>query len=406
MSAARTERAGPVTAMEPAERRTLLATLGFMSFASVYAHVVVIPVLVVIGGEFGISPGAAGLLVAGFAVPGIVIPVIAGPYSDRFGRKIFLTGGSALMGIATLGSAVAGSFELIVLTRALAGIGASLTFPNVNATIGDTFPYRERGKAISTVIAMNTLATIAGIPIAGIVAEATSWRVSVALVGTLALVASLALLWLLPNARPHGDERRARALYKRVVTDVSALGAISSSFMGALFWFTWGTFLVLFFQSTFALSVGQASTVALTLELGTLVGSQVGGRLGDRIGHKPIVAGGIVIAGALLLALTNVPMSLAVAAALNLVLSAVIGARFATNIALLTEQVPEARGTLLSISSSVVSVGIVVGASIGGVLVDGPGFGALGVFCAAVALVSGAIVVAFVTEEPIGLETI
>lgn len=399
---------GPVAApaLQPHERRTLLGTLGFLSFASVYAHVVVIPVLVVIGGEFGISPGGAGLLVAGFAVPGIVIPVMAGPYSDRFGRKIFLTGGAALMGLATLGSAIAGSFELIVLTRALAGIGASLTFPNVNAAIGDTFPYRERGKAFSSVIAMNTFATIAGIPLAGILAEATSWRISVALVGLLAVTAALGLVRFLPGGRPAGERQRARVLYGRVLTHRSALAAISSSFMGALFWFAWGTFLVLFFQRTFGLSVGQASTVALTLGLGTLIGSQVGGRLGDRIGHKPVVAGGIVLAGLLLLVLTNAPLPLALAAALNLLLSAVIGARFATNIALLTEQVPEARGTLLALSASVVSVGIVVGASIGGILVDGPGFGALGVFCASVALVSGAIVLAFVTEEPMDLETI
>lgn len=390
-------------ALDPAERRTLLGTLGFLSFASVYAHVVMIPVLVVIGGEFGITPGAAGVLVASFAIPGIVIPVIAGPFSDRYGRKLFLTGGAALMGLATLGSALSGTFEEVMLTRAIAGIGASLTFPNVNAAIGDTFPYRERGKAFSTVIAMNTFATIAGIPLAGIVAEATSWRISVAIVGALAVMASLGLIRFLPGGRPGGEPRRARALFGRVLTDRSALAAISSSFMGALFWFTWGTFLVLFFERTFDLSLGQASTVALTLGLGTLVGSQVGGRLGDRIGHKPVVAGGIVGAGLLLLVLTNLPLPLAFAAALNLLLSAVIGARFTTNIALLTEQIPEARGTLLAISSSVVSVGIVAGASIGGILVDGPGFGALGIFCATVALISGGIVAAFVTEERIDL---
>lgn len=332
-------------------------------------------------------------------MPGIVIPLIAGPYSDRLGRRFFLAGGSALMGVATLGTALAGSFEMIIATRALAGVGASLTFPNVNAAIGDTFPYRERGKAISTVIAMNTFASIAGIPLAGVIAEATSWRISVLLVGVLAIAAAAAVLRLLPAAAPIVDPQRARALYLRVLTHRSALAALSSSFMGGLFWFTWGTFLVLFFQRTFDLSVGQASTVAITLGLGTIVGSQVGGRLGDRIGHKPIVAGGILVAGVLLLVLTNVPLALPAAAGLNLLLSAVIGARFATNIALLTEQIPQARGTLLAVSSSVISVAIVAGASIGGILVDGPGFWALGIFCAAVALVSGIVVMLFVTEE-------
>ena len=61
---------------------------------------------------------------------------------------------------------------------------------------------------------------------------------------------------------------------------------------------------------------------------------------------------------------------------------------------------------MLALSSSVVSVGIVAGAAIGGILVDGFGFGAVGLFCGAVAVIASAIVVAFVTEEPMDLETI
>lgn len=392
--------------MTPRERRTLLGVLGFLTFASVYANVVIVPVLVQIAGEFHTTTGQAGLVAAAYGVPGIVIAVVAGPYSDRLGRKVFLVFGSLVMGIGTLLSAVAPTFELLVLTRALAGVGASVIFPNVNATIGDLFAYRERGRAISTVIAMNTMASIIGLPVAGIVAEATSWRVSVAIVGLLAVTAATVLFRLLPDRRPEADPGRARTLYWQILSNRSAVAAIVSSLMGALFWFTWATFFIVFFQQTYDLSLGTASTVGLTMGVGVLIGSQVGGRLGDRIGHKWIIAGSTVISAALLVLQTNVPMPLAVAAALNLALSAVIGARFATNNALLSEQVPDARGTMFAVSASVVSVGMVAGAAIGGILVDGFGFGAVGLFCGAVAVIASAIVVAFVTEEPMDLETI
>jgi predicted MFS family arabinose efflux permease len=97
--------------------------------------------------------------------------------------------------------------------------------------------------------------------------------------------------------------------------------------------------------------------------------------------------------------LTNAPVGLLQAAGLNLTLSAVIGARFTTNSALLTEQVPEARGTMLAMSSSLVSVGMVAGAAVGGVLIDGLGFWALGAFCGVVAALSAGIVILFVTER-------
>lgn len=390
--------------MNPAERRGLLFVLGFLAFSAVYNGLVMSPVLEQMAREFGITTGTAGLVVAAYGAPGIAVALIAGPYSDRIGRKPFLVIGPLVMGISTIASAVAPTFALIVAARIASGVGASVLFPNVNATVADIYPFRERGKAVATVIGLNTMASVVGVPVAGIVAEATSWRVSVALVGVLAIVASGVLFLRMPNAQGTNRESRVRALYALILRDRSAVAAIISSMLGALFWFTWATYIVVYFQRTFFLSEGLASTVALTQGLGVLVGSQIGGRLGDRVGHRRIVAGAIVITGFLLLLQTNLPLPLFATAALNLLLSAVIGARFATNNVLMTEQVPEARGTMLALSASVQSLAIVLGASVGGLLVDGPGFWLLGVFCFVVAVLAALIVLRFVREEPIDLE--
>jgi predicted MFS family arabinose efflux permease len=390
--------------LSAAQRQALLLTLGFLAFAAVYNGLVMSPVLEQMAREFGITTGTAGSVVAAYGAPGIAVALLAGPYSDRIGRKPFLVVGPLVMGISTLAAAIAPTFGLIIAARIASGVGASVLFPNINATIADTFPFRERGRAIATAIGMNTMASVVGVPIAGIVAEATSWRVSVALVGALAIAAAIVLFVRMPNAQGTNRESKVRALYALILRDRSAVAAVASSFLGALFWFTWATYLVVYFQRTFGLSEGPASTVALTLGLGVLIGSQIGGRLGDRRGHRRIVAGSVVISGFLLLVQTNVPLPLAATAALNLLLSAVIGARFATNNALMSEQVPEARGTMLALSAAVASVAIVVGALVGGLLVDGPGFGLLGVFCFTVAAASAAIVLRFVREEPIDLE--
>ena len=111
-----------------------------------------------------------------------------------------------------------------------------------------------------------------------------------------------------------------------------------------------------------------------------------------------------MVSAVLLLLLTNTSLPLAAGAALNLVLSAVIGARFATNQTLMTEQMPRARGTLLALSSSTIGLAIVLAASIGGVLIDTFGFRAVGIFCFTAAMTSALIVVVFVREEPVDLE--
>jgi len=386
------------------ERRLLLGVLGFLTFCSVYANIVISPVITQLAAEFGVTTGTAGLVAAAYGAPGILIAVLSGPYSDRFGRKRFLVGGAMIMGVFTLLGSFVSSFGLLLILRAIAGAGASVIFPNVNATLGDNFAYRERGRAISTVIAFNTMASVIGIPVAGIVAEATSWRISLALVGVLAICAAVLLLFQLRPAQVHVSETRVLELYRTILRNRSAVAAVISSLLGGLYWFTWATYLVVFFQERFGLTEGTASTYALTMGLGVFIGSQVGGRIGDRIGHRPVVASAIVVSGALLLLQTNVLLPLLVTSALNLVLSAVIGARFATNSTLLTEQVPEARGTLLALSGATGSIAIVGGASIGGLLIDLYGFWALGVFCMCAALLSSVIVLRFVREEPIDLE--
>ena len=390
--------------MSQSERRRLLGLLGFLSFNAVYVGVVMAPVLTQIAAEFNITTGTAGLVVAAYGVPGIAVAVLTGPYSDRFGRKRFLVTGSLIMGVFTLLSAFATSFAVLVAMRVLAGIGGSVIFPNTTATVGDNFAYRDRGAAMGTVIGLNTMAAVIGVPLAGILAEATTWRVSVGLVGVLSIGAALLLLWKLRPAQTPLSEQGIRAMYHAIVTNRSALGAIASSFLGGLYWFTWGTYVVVFFEVAFGLSQGVASTFALTQGLGVLFGSQLGGRLGTRIGHKKIVAGSVLTSGTLLLLLTNLGLSLPAAALLNLLVSAVIGARFASNTTLLTEQVPEARGTLLAVSASVTSGSLVVGAAVGGLLIDGLGLWALGVFCFVAAILAAVVVTLFVREEPIDLE--
>ena len=380
-------------------RGTLLATLGFLSFASVYTNVVVSPVLIEVGRDFDVSTGTAGLLVAGYGLPGILVALLAGPLSDRRGRKPFLFWGTVVMAVATACGALMPSFAALLVTRLVAGVGSSVIFPNSNATVGDVFPYRERGRAMSTIIGANTMATIVGVPLAGLLADSITWRASLVLVGALGLAAALLIWRLLPPAAPTATRTGAVALLAQIARDASARGAIASSLLGAVFWFTWATYLVAFFQEEFALSASLASLVALTSGLGVLVGSQLGGRLGDHIGHRPVVGWSIAIAGALLLLETNLAIGLAAASLLNLLLATASGARFATNTAMLSELAPNARGTMMAVNSSIVSVGIVLGTTIGGVLIDAAGFGALGAMSFLAALTSALVVWRFVTER-------
>lgn len=381
-------------------RATLLASLGFLSFAAVYNHLIVSPVLVDIARDLGVTVGTAGLLVTAYGLPGIVVGILAGPLSDRYGRKPFLVGGTAVMSGLTVLGAIAPGFAHLLLTRVGAGMGASVTYPNVNALIADTFPYSERGRAMSTVIAMNSVATIVGVPLAGLIASLTSWRVSFALVGVLGLAAALVMARSTRMEASHAPSVvGTRELLSGVLGDRSVRGAIASSLLGSLFWFSWITYVVAFFVERYGLPTATASLIILVTGVGIVAGSQIGGRMGDRLGHKSVVGWTIAVGGVLMLLETVVVHDLVLAVVLALAIAVLGGARFATNTTLISELAPNARGTVFAINSTIVSIGIVVGTSVGGILVDTYGYEGLGVMAATAGFVSALVVWKYVTER-------
>jgi len=381
--------------------RTVIGILAFVSFTFVYNNVVLAPILLEIAVDLRTTAGAAGLLILAYAAPSVLTAHVLGFYSDRsVSRRPYLIGGSLVMGVGTLAGAVAPSFELLIATRAMSGLGVAMVMPNLNAALSDAFSYRDRGRAVGHTISAQTLATIGGIPVAGLVADLFSWRGSLAIVGVLTLSSTFILARYLPADTPRPEMAPASAIYRTLLTNRSAVASIVSAFLGAAFWFTWAAYFVAFFQLTYGLATSVASLLAAGAGgLGILIGSNIGGRLGDRVGHKRVLASALAIAGLLVIGLTNWPMGLVAAVLMNLLVCAASGARMPTNSAMLGEQVPAARATMFGLTWAAISVGVVFGTGSAGYLIDSRGFGALGLVAGTAALLSGLLVATLVREE-------
>ncbi len=73
----------------------------------------------------------------------------AGAIGDRFGRKLALMGGLAVFAGGSLIGALADTSNAVILSRAVAGIGAAFVMPATLSLITAIFPPLERGKAIA-----------------------------------------------------------------------------------------------------------------------------------------------------------------------------------------------------------------------------------------------------------------
>jgi EmrB/QacA subfamily drug resistance transporter len=74
----------------------------------------------------------------------------AGSLGDRFGRRRALSAGLLIFGAGSVASALAGSAEQLIVTRALMGIGGALIMPATLSIISNVFTVpAERGRAIA-----------------------------------------------------------------------------------------------------------------------------------------------------------------------------------------------------------------------------------------------------------------
>jgi EmrB/QacA subfamily drug resistance transporter len=102
--------------------------------------------------------------------------LLGGAAADRFGRRrIFLTG-ITIFAVASVGCGLAPHVSILILARAVQGLGAALLIPCSLALIGAAYDEKERGAAIGIWSAASAIAVGGGPLLGGWLVDHTSWR--------------------------------------------------------------------------------------------------------------------------------------------------------------------------------------------------------------------------------------
>jgi EmrB/QacA subfamily drug resistance transporter len=125
------------------------------------------------------------------------LTLLGGAAGDRFGLRRTFGAGIALFTLASFACALAPTPILLVVARAIQGIGAAFMVPGSLAIIAKAYPKEIRGQAIGIWAAASSITSVAGPVIGGLMLTALgdwSWRLVFAINLPLGLGA-LALLW-------------------------------------------------------------------------------------------------------------------------------------------------------------------------------------------------------------------
>lgn len=149
-----------MTSLSVTTRTALIAALGgfLMGFdASVISGVVGFIEL-----EFSLNKIELGWSVASLALAATFAMLVAGPLSDRFGRKPVLRVAAVLFAISALASAIAPNFPSLVIARIIGGLGVGAALIIAPMYIAEIAPAASRGRMVS----INQLNIVIGISVA------------------------------------------------------------------------------------------------------------------------------------------------------------------------------------------------------------------------------------------------
>jgi YNFM family putative membrane transporter len=159
------------------------------------------PLMPVFSREFGVSAAASAL---SLSLPSGVLAVamlFAGAVSDAWGRKEIMTASLACSALLVLGTAMAPNWHSFLVLRALLGITLA-GLPAVGMTyLSEEVHPESIGLGMGLYIGGNAAGGLGGRLIAGVLADFFGWRVGVATVGVIGMVAGAVFLRSLPPSR-------------------------------------------------------------------------------------------------------------------------------------------------------------------------------------------------------------
>ncbi|PZQ48173.1 MAG: 3-(3-hydroxy-phenyl)propionate transporter MhpT [Rhodovulum sulfidophilum] len=320
---------------------------------------------------FGLEPAQMGVFFSA-ATFGLIFGALAGGViADRWGRRAGLALALVAFGIFSLGTALAGTFEHLVVMRFLTGVGLGGALPNLVSIAAESTTPERRGRAVAIMYA--------GVPIGGAIASLVAmmglhedWQSIFVVGGILPLLLVVPLYRMLPPLRVTHDAAVPTSRWQALFAPGSTMTTLL--LWGGFFFGLLVVYLLLNWLPQLIVSLGfersQASLVQIAFNLGGAVGSVIGGRLLD--GERPATstAGCFAALIAALLILSVIPggsMGAALAA------GALVGGTILCAQALLYGVAPqcypaEVRGTGVGLAVAIGRFGSIAGPLFAGAL--------------------------------------
>ncbi|MEV4666395.1 multidrug effflux MFS transporter [Microbacterium sp. LWO12-1.2] len=316
-----------------------------------------LPALPALTGELGASTSIAQLTVTACLIGLAVGQLVAGPVSDRHGRRGVLLFGIVAYIATSLLCAISPTVELLILARFVQGLAGGVGIVIAQAAGRDVYTGTALIRFYGRLTVIGGFAAIVGPLLGGLLSSVTDWRglfVFLAAIGALILTVTLLVFreTLPAGDRAAGGFGRTVQDFRTLLSDRVFLGAIlNQGFLyAALFAYLAGATFVL--QDIYGLSpLGYALAFGAN-SAGFMVCGYLAGRVSERVSVRGTLAVGIATsllgaAGLLAAGITTMPLAVVLVSLFLLSSGVAISSPPATTLALVGY--PQIAGTASSL---------------------------------------------------------
>jgi predicted MFS family arabinose efflux permease len=340
------------------------------AFALVTTEFLPVGLLPAIAAELGVTEGVAGMLVT---VPGIVAALAAVLVTVGVGktdRRYVIWGLTATMVLSNALVALSQSFPLILVGRALLGIGVG-GFWAIGPALSTRLVSPEAAtRATAVVFAGVSVGTVAGVPAGAFLGELFGWRTAVAAAGAVGLLVLLTQMVLLPKLPPE-KAITFRQLPELLRVSKARLGILATVlvFLGQ---FSAYTYITPFLSQVTHLSATTISSLLLAYGAAGFFGNLIGGALVARSVRTSLIVTGVTL-GVAIGALPLMGTNAWTATALVVLWGVGFGMMPISVQTWIFQAAPHAMESGGAVFVSIVQIALASGALVGGMAVDHTG---------------------------------
>jgi DHA1 family inner membrane transport protein len=270
-----------------------LIALAIGGFGIGLTEFVILGLLPEVAADFGVDEAAAGWLISGYALSVAVGAIVITAATGRFSRKHVLLALLLLFVAGNLMSAVAPTYEVMLLGRIVAALCHGAFFGIGAVVAGTLVAPNKTAAAVAIMFTGLTAANVLGVPFGTLLGQQYGWRSTFWVITAIGVVALAGIAILVPSDKAADRPGRLAAELAAFKSSQVWLSiAVTVLGFGGMF----GAFTYIAFTLT-AVSGFDSTAVPWLLILfgvGLFIGNFVGGKLADRSLDRTLV---VVLSG-------------------------------------------------------------------------------------------------------------